>query len=130
MSDYIPRQYAIAAIENQLGIKKEAEGENQSPLIEAYNAGYRTAMAQARLELMNIKSKTDWMPIEEKGLPQKNDVFLICDSLRNVYLAEFIKDVSADRQWWSIDFNQYVTNIIAWMPMPEAYRRKGVTING
>lgn len=129
MSDYIPRQYAIAAIENQLVIKKEAEGENQSPLIEAYNAGYRTAMAQARLELMNIKAKTDWIDIEERGLPSKKGIYLISDNMHHVCLAEF-DHVSEDRQWWSIDFNQYMRGVIAWMPMPEAYRRKGVKRNG
>lgn len=127
MSDYIPRQYAIAAIENQLVIKKETEGENQSPLIEAYNAGYRTAMAQARLELMNIKSKTDWIPVE-MGLPKQKGIYIVSDKMGFVHLAEF---VSRNRAWWSIEFNQYVNDIVAWMPKPDAYtERKGVQKNG
>ena len=127
MSDYIPRQYAIVAIENQIQIKKD--GEKHSPLIEAYNAGYRTAMEQAKLELMAIKAKTDWIDIEERGLPPKKGIYLISDNMHHVCIAEF-DHVTEDRQWWSIDFNQYMRGVIAWMPMPEAYRRKGVTING
>ena len=127
MSDYIPRQYAIVALENQIQIKKD--GEKHSPLIEAYNAGYRTAMEQAKLELMAIKAKTDWIDIEERGLPHKSGIYLVTDNMHIVYLAEFQPNVSEDRAWWSIDFNQYVRGIIAWMPKPEAYRKR-VIING
>ena len=119
MSDYIPRQYAIVALENQIQIKKD--GEKLSPLIEAYNAGYRTAMEQAKLELMNIKAKTDWIDIEERGLPKKKGTYIVSDSMGFVHLAEF---VSPNRAWWSIDFNRYVNDIVAWMPKPEAYRKR------
>lgn len=123
MSDYIPRLYAIAAIENQIKIKEPTMEEPE--LIEAYNAGYRTAMAQARLELMNIKSKTDWIPVEEKGLPKEEGTYLITDTMQHVCLAEFNPTYIESRQWWSIDFNQYIRGITAWMPMPDAYRKRG-----
>lgn len=122
MSDYIPRQYAIVALENQIQIKRE--GEKHSPLIEAYNAGYRTAMQQAKLELMAIKAKTDWIDIEERGLPKKRGIYLISDTMHCVSTAEFEPNVTEDRQWWSVDFNQYIRGVIAWMPKPEAYRKR------
>lgn len=124
MSDYIPRLYAIAAIENQIIIHEKKDGDSE--LVEAYQAGFRTAMEQAKLELMAIKSKTDWIPIE-MGLPRRKGTYIVTDSMDHVYLAEFI---APDRAWWSIDFNQYVNDIIAWMPKPEAYKRKGVKKNG
>ena len=125
MSDYIPRLYAIAAIENQIVMHEPKEGDSQ--LIEAYHAGFRTAMEQVRLELMNIKSKTDWIPVE-MGLPKKKGTYIVSDTFGFVHMAEF---VSPNRAWWSIDFNKYVHDIVAWMPKPDAYiARKEVKKNG
>lgn len=123
MSDYIPRKYAIVAIENAIMRREPKEGESE--LIKAYNAGFKTAMEQAKIELMQIKSKTDWIPVEI-CLPPKRGIYLASDSMNHVFLVEYDSKVSADRAWWSIDFNQYVTGILAWMPMPDAYRRKEV----
>lgn len=120
MSDYIPRKYAIAAIENAIMRREPKEGESE--LIKAYNAGFKTAMEQAKIELMQIKSKTDWIPVE-MGLPKQKGPYIVSDTSGCVHLAEF---VSPNRAWWSIDYNQYVNDIVAWMEKPDAYRRKEV----
>lgn len=129
MSDYIPRKYAIVAIENAIMRREPKEGESE--LIKAYNAGFKTAMEQAKIELMQIKSKTDWIPVEMR-LPPKTGIYLASD-MSHVFLVEYDSNLESnktglkeDRTWWSIDFNQYVTGILAWMPMPDAYRRKEV----
>lgn len=55
MGDLISRRYAITMIENHI-LRKKPELED-SQLIQAYKAGFRDAMQEAKMELEDVPSK-------------------------------------------------------------------------
>ena len=93
----------------------------------------------AKLPSVEPERKSGWIPCSER-LPKANGRYFVtrglnaCGALWNrVYIINYsnLMGLKSERIWWDgnvgkSDFEQ-ITDVIAWMPLPEPYREDGDT---
>lgn len=72
--------------------------------------------AQPKLDVPDIKVGK-WIPVTER-LPEENGSYIVT-SMDYVDTFEAVFETS---EWFSIDYCDDIKNVIAWMPLPEAYK--------
>lgn len=71
-------------------------------------------------EIVDGKMLTGWIPVDEK-LPEYDGLYLVCLDDGYISSVEYMTGRSGKRDWdlWSDN-----GEVIAWMPLPEPYRRE------
>ena len=77
---------------------------------------YEIIKAQPKLDVPDIKVGK-WIPVTER-LPEENGSYIVT-SMDYVDTFEAVFDAG---EWFSIDYCDDIKNVIAWMPLPEAYK--------
>lgn len=115
-NDLISRQAAINALGNAGLINYAATGSSNG-LIHAMNVikGLPTAQPTAR-----------WIPVSE-NLPKKEGYFFVTDEAAGMAETLIDKYIRCDDGEWVWLYSQ---NVIAWMPLPEAYEEEQDGLNG
>lgn len=82
------------------------------------------------VELAEERQKHRWIPVEER-LPEKRGLYLVTCSGR-VKGGEYrtINHYNADGEWTEGRTRSCGDKILAWMPLPEAYRSKELKEGG
>lgn len=75
--------------------------------------------------------KKDWIPVSER-LPNRNGVYNVTRKIKEGETIYFISDASYfdGQNTWHRDTGinhgrPYLTDVIAWMPKPEPYKKEG-----
>mgnify|MGYP000849409590 CR=1 FL=1 len=66
------------------------------------------------------KKDSGWIPVEEKRVPEKEVI------AQNVYDEMMIGYVyySEEMEWYEcVSDDVYLTNVVAWQPLPESYKK-------
>lgn len=74
-------------------------------------------------ELKRLREQTRWIPCSER-LPEEDGRFLVFLPDRNgtFMCADFLGG-----QWYQDDYECTSSHVIAWMPLPEPYKKEGET---
>ena len=115
--DTISRQAAIDALdvlcqEHRYKIPGKIETYSQ------YNEAWQDALDRAEGAIFNLPSaqpEQQWIPCSER-LPEDDDDVIITTGFE-IYIGWF----DADNHTWRLR-NDYITSIVAWMPLPEPYK--------
>lgn len=125
MNDMISRAYAITLCDNHTLMKEPDMAD--SMLVSAYKAGFRDAITDMKNDLMTIRAREDWIPVEV-GLPRYEGEYMITDEDANVWTVIF-----SDGEWITFeDGRELHLQAIAWQAMPRPYKphpKKGVKRN-
>lgn len=70
------------------------------------------------IEAMEKQPKTDWIPCEER-LPDKRGNYLVC-SKGVTWVANWFLNT-----WWGIEKRCRFSDVEAWQPLPQAYKKEG-----
>ena len=67
-----------------------------------------------------LPSASQWIPCSER-LPETEDKVLCCTATKKGIKSIVIGYYMADMKYWACGMNN---NVIAWMPLPEAYKKE------
>jgi len=71
-------------------------------------------------EQPTIDAEPRWIPVEER-LPEYEKIVLVCGVKGGVYTAMLKTD--GWNGWWKMNTRNHWCEPLAWMPLPEPYRR-------
>ena len=116
MSDAIPYETIVERVKDDIDYIAGS----------AYGKGYNTAKSEIALsgeyERAYMRGKKDavrWIPCSERLPDEKKEVLISADG--DLYIAEY--EMYHSKEYWSevIEYRN-VTDVDAWMPLPEPYR--------
>lgn len=86
---------------------------------------------QTECQYFEERPQDQWVPVSE-GLPNRNGVYSVTRKLKEGETIYFISDASYfdGQSTWHRDVcvnhgRPYLTDIIAWQPLPEPYKKGG-----
>ena len=101
-------------------LKRKQNNQNQD-----YRTGYFSALSTVEGVIAGLND--GWIPVEERLLPNKNGVYNVTRLIDDAFISDSAYFDGQDT--WHNDnrvnhARPYLTDIVAWQPLPEAYHPK------
>lgn len=87
--------------------------------VENYACGSDLDGLREAIEALKERPHGEWIPCSER-LPEKNGVYLVTGENGHVFEYDY-SDFTTHNEKWSYCRNE----IVAWMPLPEPYKKEG-----
>ena len=116
---------AIEALEQEPTAEYSSDVISRQAAINAIEKAVFKGVAKSAIESLPSADRPKWIPCSER-LPEEGDVVLICSKIGVIDFGKRKGDKwvwLAEALW---DYWQETEDLIAWMPLPEAYKESDI----